>query len=267
MPRRTQVAIVGAGPRALRSRTSCTERHRVGRCRVRSRATAKAVCVRVLEHGTWNCWRIGRGERCSAKGWCTRHRVAICPRAIELTSRSHDRIAGLWATGSREGPHRARLAAVGDPHACVRAGGFSGEPPRALHRARGRSRAATFTWLRRLHGVCRAAIPAAELTIHERLIPSHGWHPRPAGPSSPELVYAHHDAASPFSMRSPTLTGFHPGRPRGAARPWPDEHLGSSTPASKAATLASTGAGGEKASPACAASWPSRCARPAVPGG
>ena len=58
------------------------------------------------------------------------------------------------------------------------------------------------------HGICRAAIPGAELRVYERDYPF-GWLGvlASAPPTSEELVYSLHDRGfALFSMRSPTVT-------------------------------------------------------------
>jgi p-hydroxybenzoate 3-monooxygenase len=58
------------------------------------------------------------------------------------------------------------------------------------------------------HGICRPSIPAGVLTEYERLYPF-GWLGilAEAPPSSPELIYAHHDRGfALLSMRSPKIS-------------------------------------------------------------
>ena len=78
------------------------------------------------------------------------------------------------------------------------------------------------------HGACRSAIPAAQLTIHQRLYPF-AWLGivAQAPPAHDELIYAHHERGfALFSMRSPTVTRLYlqvpPEEPLEA---WPDERV------------------------------------------
>jgi p-hydroxybenzoate 3-monooxygenase len=78
------------------------------------------------------------------------------------------------------------------------------------------------------HGVCRAAIPAGVLTAYEREYPF-GWLGilAQAPPSSPELVYAHHERGfALLSMRSPTVSRLYlQCAPDEDLAQWPEERV------------------------------------------
>jgi len=78
------------------------------------------------------------------------------------------------------------------------------------------------------HGICRPSIPADALTVYERSYPF-GWLGILAevGPSSDELVYAHHERGfALFSMRSPTVTRLYlQVPPDESIDNWPDDAI------------------------------------------
>jgi p-hydroxybenzoate 3-monooxygenase len=78
------------------------------------------------------------------------------------------------------------------------------------------------------HGVCRAAIPASEVTIYERTYPF-AWLGilAEAPPASAELVYAHHERGfALLSMRSPTLSRLYlQCAPDEDLDNWPDDRI------------------------------------------
>ena len=116
------------------------------------------------------------------------------------------------------------------------------------------------------HGVCRDHVPAAALATFERAYPF-AWLGVLAAvaPSSEEIVYAVSDRGFALhSMRSPELTRLYlqvdPDEP---IERWPDARIWEELQARLATDDGWTLDEGEildKASPACAASWSSRCA-------
>jgi p-hydroxybenzoate 3-monooxygenase len=78
------------------------------------------------------------------------------------------------------------------------------------------------------HGVCRAAVPDAELSFRERTYPF-GWLGILAEvePSSDELIYCHHDRGFALhSMRSPEITRLYlQCEPDEDIERWPDERI------------------------------------------
>jgi len=78
------------------------------------------------------------------------------------------------------------------------------------------------------HGVCRPSIPAAALTVYERIYPF-GWLGilAEAPPSSEELIYAYHERGfALLSMRSPELSRLYiQCAPDEDIRKWPDDRI------------------------------------------
>jgi p-hydroxybenzoate 3-monooxygenase len=78
------------------------------------------------------------------------------------------------------------------------------------------------------HGVCRPSLPQDVLTVHERVYPF-AWLGilAQAPPSSPELIYAHHDRGFALhSMRSHAITRLYlQCRPDEDLADWPDQRI------------------------------------------
>jgi len=238
--RRTQVAIVGAGPAGLllgqllhlagiesvtiesRSREYVEHRVRAG----------------VLEHGTVSLLHeVGVGERLAREG--------LVHRGIELrfAGRSHrvdfEALTGRTITvyGQQEVVKdliAARLAAGGTIEfeaSDVRVEGIDSDAPRVRYRTAAGEvelRCDFIAGCDGSHGVCRPAIPGNRLTVHERLYPF-AWLGilARAAPSREELVYAHHERGfALFSMRSPTLTRLYlQVTPEERIEDWPDDRI------------------------------------------
>ena len=218
---RTQVAIVGAGPAGLMLAHLL---HRAGIESVvvenRSREYAEQrVRAGVLEQNTVDLLReAGVGERLAREG--------MVHEGIELRfgGESH-RIDLAALTGGRAitiyGQQEvvkdliaARIAAGATIHFEVggaRLEGVEGRAPkvRFTHQGRDVELACDFVaGCDGFHGICRASIPAAALTLRERTYPF-AWLGilAAAAPSRDELVYAHHERGfALFSMRSASLT-------------------------------------------------------------
>jgi p-hydroxybenzoate 3-monooxygenase len=237
---RTQVAIVGAGPAGL---LLAHLLHRAGiesvLVEAKSREYAEQrVRAGVLEHGTVELLKdSGVGERMVREGLVHHgielrfdgrgHRVDFADlvgRAITVYGQQEvvkDLIAARVAAG---GPihfesHDVRVEGFDGAEPCVRFAGASGETE---------VRADFIAGCDGFHGVCRASIPPAALTLHERLYPF-AWLGilASAAPNRPELVYAHHERGfALFSMRSPTLTRLYlqvaPDEP---IAQWPDARI------------------------------------------
>ena len=238
---RTAVAIIGAGPAGLLLSHLL---HRAGVDSViveaRSRGYAEQrIRAGVLEQGTVDILTVaGVGERLRREG--------LVHEGIELrfAGRGHRiDIAGL--TGGRRitvyGQQEvvkdliaARLAAGGAIHfesSDVRLEELQATRPRVRFVHEGNEHTLDCDFIAGCdgyHGVCRAAIPAAALTLHERTYPF-AWLGivASAAPSRQELVYAHHDRGfALFSMRSPTITRLYlQVAPEERLDRWPDARI------------------------------------------
>ena len=218
---RTQVAIVGAGPAGLmlghllqgagieavvlesRSRDYIEHRVRAG----------------VLEQGSVDLLvASGVGERLRREG--------LVHDGIELRfDRRGHRIDFPALTGGKRivvyGQQEvvkdlvAARAASGAPlHfgvSDVRVSGIEGDAPTVRFVRDGREETLRCDFIAGcdgFHGVCRGAVPAGALQVHERTYPF-AWLGilASAPPAHDELIYAHHERGfALFSMRSPTVT-------------------------------------------------------------
>ena len=241
MSERTQVGIVGAGPAGLvlghllhirgidsvvledRSREYVEQRVRAG----------------VLEQGTVALLNAaGIGERMRREGLIhrglylqferQRHRIALSDltggRAITIYGQQEvvkDLIAARLESG------RPLLFEVED----VRPEGIDSERPTLRFRHEGEEQELRCDFLAGcdgFHGVCRDAVPAGELTFHERVYPF-GWLGILAqvAPSSEELIYCNHERGFALhSMRSPELTRLYlQCEPDEQLERWPDQRI------------------------------------------
>ena len=218
---RTQVGIVGAGPAGL------VLAHLLRQAGIdsvvleaRSRAHVEGrIRAGVLEQGTADLLAdLGLGARMRREG--------LVHHGIELRFAGERHRIDLHAlTGGRSitvyGQHEvvkdliaARLDA-GDPIRFavedVRLDGIATERPAIHYRQDGqeqRLECDVIAGCDGFHGVCRAAIPAGALTVHERLYPF-AWLGILAGapPVADELIYSAHERGFALSsMRSPTLS-------------------------------------------------------------
>jgi p-hydroxybenzoate 3-monooxygenase len=235
------VAIIGAGPAGLLLSHLL---HRAGLESVviesRSREYAEQrVRAGVLEQGTVDLLtRSGVGERLRREG--------LVHHGIELRfgGRGH-RLDLTGLTGGRSitvyGQQEvvkdliaARLAAGGEVHfesSGVRIEGFDTGAPRVFFVSAGEAVALDCDFIAGcdgFHGICRPAIPAGALDLHERLYPF-AWLGilAQAEPSHGELVYASHDRGfALFSMRSPQVTRLYlQVAPDDALEHWPDARV------------------------------------------
>ena len=237
---RTQVAIVGAGPAGLllghllhlRGIESVVlERH--DRAYVESRIRAG-----VMEHDVAALLdRAGVGARMRREGLV---HEGINIRFADRTHRIDFRdLVGrtVMVYGQQEVVKdliEARIAAGGallfEAEATALAD-LDGERPRVRFRHGGEERELVCDFVAGcdgFHGVCRAAVPASQLTLFERTYPF-AWLGILAEvpPASEELVYAHHERGfALLSMRSPTLSRLYiQCRPDERLEDWPDEKV------------------------------------------
>src|SRR5689334_8078814 len=217
---RTQVGIVGAGPAGL------TLSHLLARAGIDSiviesqtrKHVEERVRAGVLEHGTVELLDgLGLAARLKREGLAhhgielrfagERHRIAL----TDLTGRS------ITVYGQQEVVKdliAARIEAGAPIHfevSDVRLDGFEDGKPsiRFTHEGAAREIACDFiAGCDGFHGVSRPSIPAARLSEYTRHYPF-AWLGilAAAPPTSPELVYAHHEHGfALYSMRSPSVT-------------------------------------------------------------
>lgn len=237
----TQVAIIGAGPAGLllshllhlEGITSVVlERQSHAHVEARIRAG-------VLEQGTVDLLvETGLGDRLKREG--------LVHHGIELSfSGRRHRIDMTELTGGRAitvyGQNEvikdliaARLAAGGDIRfdiADVRIGGIDTDRPVVRFTEAGGNREITCDFIGGcdgFHGICRQSIPAADLSLFDRVYPF-GWLGVlvQAPPASEEIIYSRHDDGfALFSMRSPEITRLYlQCDPDEAIANWPDGRI------------------------------------------
>ena len=238
---RTQVAIVGAGPAGLMLGQLL---HRAGIASVivesRSRAyIEQRVRAGVLEQGSVDLLvAAGVGERLRREG--------LLHHGIELRfDRQGHRIDFPSLTGGRTITVYGQQEVVKDLVAARIANGepvlfeasqvapadVDGTRPTLtfLHEGRRETLECDFiAGCDGFHGICRGAIPASALTIHERTYPF-AWLGilAQAAPAHDELIYAHHERGfALFSMRSPAVTRLYlQVPPEERAEAWPDARI------------------------------------------
>ena len=237
---RTRVAIIGAGPAGLMLSHLL---HRAGIDSIVLEQRARdyvehRVRAGVLEHGTAELLaECGVGERMRREG-LVHHgielRFAGESHRIDLTALTGRAITVYGQQEVVKDLIAARLAAGGELRfGCtdVAIAGFDGASPRVRFEAEGRAHEIESDFIAGcdgFHGICRAAIPAGALTLHERTYPF-AWLGilAAAPPSRDELVYSRHeDGFALFSMRSPQLTRLYlqvaPDEP---LERWPDARI------------------------------------------
>jgi len=238
--RKTQVAIVGAGPAGL------LLSHLLARAGIasvvledRSRAYVEnRVRAGVLEHGTVELLRAaGVGERLDREG--LRHRGVELRFDGQAHRLDFEDLVGRSITvyGQQEVVKdliAARLADGGEivfEAKDVSVHGFDGASPRVRYRAGADAVELACDFIAGcdgFHGVCRPAIPRSALTVFEREYPF-AWLGilAEAPPTHEELIYAYHPRGfALYSMRSPQITRLYlQVTPDEDIRDWPDERI------------------------------------------
>jgi p-hydroxybenzoate 3-monooxygenase len=218
---RTQVVIVGAGPAGLllahlldragvdcvvleaKSRAYCEERQRAG----------------LLEQGTVDLLNeLGVGDRLAREG-LVHHGLALrfegVSHRIPLSDLTGGKSVVIYGqTEVVKDLIAARLAQGRDIRFEAEAfalDGLATSSPVIRFREHGREETLTCDFVAGcdgFHGICRAAVPAAALTIYERDYPF-GWIGilSDSAPVSHELIYVNHDRGfALFTMRSPHVS-------------------------------------------------------------
>jgi p-hydroxybenzoate 3-monooxygenase len=218
---RTQVAIVGAGPAGLllshllhlegissivletQSRRHVEQRIRAG----------------VLEQGTVDLLvKTGVGGRLQQEG-LIHHGIELRfggrAHRIDLSALTGGRAITVYAQQEVvKDLIQARLAAAGQvlfEVADVGVRDLAGTAPKVRFRKNGAAEEIACDFIAGCdgyHGVCRHAIPAGVLTLHEKDYPF-GWLGilSESAPPSHELIYAHHERGfALYSMRTPALS-------------------------------------------------------------
>ena len=237
----TQVAIIGAGPAGLLlshllhlEGIESVVLERQSRDHVEARVRAG-----VLEQGTVDILiEAGLGDRLKREG--------LVHHGIELSfSGRRHRIDMSELTGGRAitvyGQNEvirdlvdARKAAGGNVRfgiADVNISGIDSDRPVVRFSEAGQSREITCDFIAGcdgFHGICRQSVPAADLSLFDRIYPF-GWLGVlvEAPPASEELIYARHDDGfALFSMRSPEITRLYlQCDPDEDIANWPDERI------------------------------------------
>lgn len=237
---RTQVGIVGAGPAGLLLSHLL---HLVGIDSVVLEAHSRQhveqrVRAGVLEHTTAELLRqVGLGTRMAQLGLPhdgTNLRFDGRTLRIDFAALTGKRIT---VYGQHEVVHdliEARLAAGGDIRfeaPCLSVRDIRTDAPEIRFRQNGAEHTlgcAVIAGCDGFHGICRTAIPAGDLALHDRVYPF-GWLGilAEAPPSSKELVYASHaNGFALLSMRSPTISRLYlQCAPDEDMQAWPDGRI------------------------------------------
>ena len=219
--RRTQVAIVGAGPAGLLL-GHLLQRRGIASIIVEGRSRQYAehrVRAGVLEHGTVALLAAnGLGERLAREGLVHRG-IEICfggrAHRLDLAALTGGRCITIYGQQEVVKDLIAARLAEGlpiefDARAVALEGVDGGSPAVIVETRAGPERIECdfVAGCDGFHGLCRASIPAGVLTLHERQYPF-AWLGLlvEAPPARDELRYANHERGfALFSMRSPQLT-------------------------------------------------------------
>jgi p-hydroxybenzoate 3-monooxygenase len=218
---RTQVGIVGAGPAGLllahlldRAGIDCVVLEARSRAYVEERQRAG-----LLEQGTVDLLNeLGVGDRLAREG-LVHHGLALrfegVSHRIPLSDLTGGKAVVIYGqTEVVKDLIAARLAQGRDIRFEAEAFALDGldtSSPSIRFRADGREQTLTCDFVAGcdgFHGICRAAVPAAALTIYERDYPF-GWIGilSESPPVSHELIYVNHDRGfALFTMRSPHVS-------------------------------------------------------------
>jgi p-hydroxybenzoate 3-monooxygenase len=218
---RTQVGIVGAGPAGLllahlldRAGIDCVVLEARSRAYVEERQRAG-----LLEQGTVDLLNeLGVGDRLAREG-LVHHGLALrfegVSHRIPLSDLTGGKSVVIYGqTEVVKDLIAARLAQGRDIRFEAEAlalDGLDTSSPSIRFRADGREETLTCDFVAGcdgFHGICRAALPAAALTIYERDYPF-GWIGilSESPPVSHELIYVNHDRGfALFTMRSPHVS-------------------------------------------------------------
>jgi p-hydroxybenzoate 3-monooxygenase len=238
---RTQVGIVGAGPAGLvLSHLLHLEGIESVVLEIRSRRhVEQRVRAGVLEQTTVDVLReLGVAERLDREG-IVHHGIELRfggeGHRIPLSDLTGGRAITIY--GQQEVVKdliAARLEAGGDLRfevEDVTIDGITGDAPTIAFREGGEARELrcdVIAGCDGFHGVCRGAIPRAELTVHDHAYPF-GWLGILAevAPSSEELIYCRHDRGFALhSLRSPQLSRLYVQcGPDDRVEDWPDERI------------------------------------------
>ena len=238
---RTQVGIVGAGPAGLvLSHLLHLEGIESVVLEIRSRRhVEQRVRAGVLEQTTVDVLReLGVAERLDREG-IVHHGIELRfggeGHRIPLSDLTGGRAITIY--GQQEVVKdliAARLEAGGDLRfevEDVTIDGITGDAPTIAFREGGVAREVrcdVIAGCDGFHGVCRGAIPRAELTVHDHAYPF-GWLGILAevAPSSEELIYCRHDRGFALhSLRSPQLSRLYVQcGPDDRVEDWPDERI------------------------------------------
>jgi p-hydroxybenzoate 3-monooxygenase len=238
---RTQVAIIGAGPAGLML-GHLLQRAGIDSVVLEARSreyVEHRVRAGVLEHGSVELLAAsGVGDRLAREGLVHRGielRFEGRGHRIDFPSLAGGRTISVYGQQEVVKDLVAARVASGAPllfdASHVEIGGFDGDHPTVRFEHAGKAHVLACDFIAGcdgFHGVCRGAIPADAITVHERAYPF-AWLGilAQAPPAHDELVYAHHERGfALFSMRSQAVTRLYlQVAPDERAEAWTDEAI------------------------------------------